>query len=71
MRNIECSSVIQIFAPFFRPGMLKLACMKYFIVLEAAKNRFIYSFFVDLSHELFGEEMMLLPRLTACTLNVM
>ena len=44
--------------------MLQLACMKYFIVLEAVKNRRIYSFFVDISHTLFGKEMMLLPQLS-------
>ena len=37
--------------------------MKYFIVLEAVKNRRIESLFVDLRHELFGHVIMLLPRL--------
>ena len=37
--------------------------MKYFIVLEVVKNRRADSLFVDLSHEPFGKEMMLLPWL--------
>ena len=37
--------------------------MKYFIILEAVKNRRVDSLFVDLSHKLFGKEMMLLPWL--------
>ena len=43
--------------------MLELACMKYFIVLEAVKNERVDSLFVDLSHQLSGNIMMLLPRL--------
>ena len=61
VRNIDCSDAIQVFAPFFRPVMVELACMKYFIVLEAVKNRRIDSLFVDLSRKLFGNVMMLLP----------
>ena len=64
VRNIDCSDAIQIFAPFSRPVMLELACMRYFIFLKAVKNRRKDSlFFVDLSHLLFGKEMMLLPWL--------
>ena len=37
--------------------------MKYFVFLEAVKNRRIDFLFVDLSHKLFGNLMMLLPRL--------
>ena len=37
--------------------------MKYFIVLKAAKNRRIDYLLVDLSHKLFGKEMMLLSWL--------
>ena len=42
VRNIDCSDVIQIFAPFFCPVMLQLACMRYFIFLEAVKNRLLF-----------------------------
>ena len=63
MRNIDCSEVIQFFGPCFCPVVLYLACMKYFIILEAVKNRCIVSLFVDLSHKIFGSVMMLLPRL--------
>ena len=34
--------------------------MKYLIILEVAKNRRIFAFLRDLSHKLFGFEMMLL-----------
>ena len=37
--------------------------MKYFIFLEAVKNRRMDSLFVDLSHLLFGKEMMFLAWL--------
>ena len=70
MRNIDCSDVIQIFAPLFRPVMLELACMKYFIVLEAVKNRRVDSPFVFLSHKFFGKEMMHLPSLRSLECHV-
>ena len=38
--------------------------MKYFIILEAVKNRRLLFLFVDLSDKLFGNDMMLLPRLS-------
>ena len=63
MRNIDCSDAIQIFAPFFRPVMLELACMKYFIISKAVKNRRANSLFVVFLKKLFGKEMMLLPWL--------
>ena len=47
MRNIDCSDVIQIFGPFFRP-----------IVGQESTCTFPFC-----GHKLFGKEMMLLPWL--------
>ena len=38
--------------------------MKYLFILEAIKNRRIFACLRDLSHKLFGFEMMLLPQLS-------
>ena len=45
--------------------------MKYLIILEAVKNRRVFAFCLDLSHKLFGGEMMLLPRMstTLCSMR--
>ena len=44
--------------------MFRLACVKFLIILDAAKNRRVYAFCHDLSLKFFGLKVMLLPRMS-------
>ena len=64
--NIDCSSVIQIFAPFFLSSYVVVCLHGIFHYSGSGQeNRRVYSFFVDLYYKLFGKEMMLLVQLSS------